>query len=373
MKAAMAGLILTINGGSSSVKFALFECGAGLTRTAKGCIKSQNSQDAAQQVINWVKSQTDLANIVAVGHRLVHGGPKYLQHGLITPEMLKELRRVSPIDPDHLPGEIALIEALDRSLPNLPQVACFDTAFHRDLPPVAKRLPIPRKYFDEGVHRYGFHGLSYAYLMEELARQAGEQAAKRRIILAHLGAGASMAAVYDGKCIDTTMSFTPTAGLVMATRCGDLDPGLLVYLMREKKMSADQIDKLINHQSGLLAVSGIGSDMQELLAVRSKNPDAAAAVDLFCYQARKWIGALAGALGGLDTLVFAGGIGENAAEVRTEICSSLCHLGVQLDTAQNAASNAIISTGQSPATVRVIRTDEEIMIARIVLSVVPCH
>jgi acetate kinase len=249
-------------------------------------------------------------------------------------------------------------------------VACFDTAFHRDLPTVAKLLPIPRKYFDKGVRRFGFHGLSYSYLMEELTRLAGPQAAQGRIILAHLGAGASMAAVREGKCIDTTMSFTPTAGVVMGTRSGDLDPGLFVYWMRQEKMSADELDDLVNKKSGLLGVSGVSSDMQELLEKRGGNQHAAEAVDLFCYQARKWIGALAAALGGLDTLVFSGGIGENAAEVRAQICIGLEYLGVQLDDAGNAAKEGIISKDNGPVVVRVIATDEEIMIAKIVAGLV---
>ncbi|HTQ39618.1 MAG TPA: acetate/propionate family kinase [Pirellulales bacterium] len=372
----MSPYVLTVNGGSSSVKVALFEvvAGSAATRKAAGAFKSQNSLDAAGGVLDWIKQQqANINDIAAIGHRIVHGGPKHLEHGLITAEMLAELKRVSPIDPDHLPGEIALIEALGKAFPQVPQVACFDTAFHRHLPAVAKTLPIPRKYEAQGVHRYGFHGLSYAYLMEALARQAGTEAVQGRIILAHLGAGASMAAVRDGKCIDTTMSFTPTAGLVMATRTGDLDPGMLVYLMRQEKMTADQIDHLVNRESGLLGVSGISSDMKELLAKRGENKFAAQAVDIFCYQARKWIGALAAALGGLDTLVFSGGIGENAVEVRAEICRGLGHLGVQLDAAQNAASAAVISANGSPTTVRVIPTDEESMIARIVLSLASCQ
>jgi acetate kinase len=378
----MPRYVLTVNGGSSSVKVALFEAtgvagtagvaGSQLSRKAAGAFKSQNSLDAASGVLDWIKQQrASISDIAAIGHRIVHGGPKHLKHSLITPEMLAELKRVSPIDPNHLPGEIALIEALDKSFPGVPQVACFDTAFHRHLPAVAKTLPIPRKYEEEGMHRYGFHGLSYAYLMEELSRQAGEPAAQGRIILAHLGAGASMAAVYQGKCIDTTMSFTPTAGLVMATRTGDLDPGVLVYLMRQEKMTADQIDHLVNRESGLLGVSGISSDMKELLAKRDENKFAAQAVDIFCYQARKWIGALAAALRGLNTLVFSGGIGEHAAEVRKQICDGLAHLGVNLDAARNAANAPIISTDDSPTSIRVIPTDEESMIARIVLSLVP--
>ncbi len=365
----MAGYVLTINGGSSSVKFALFDVGRQLQRTSAGSIKSQNSQDAAGQVLEWVKQQAQVQDVAAIGHRIVHGGPKYLEHARITPEMVAELRRVAAIDPDHLPGEIGLIESLEKAFPGVPQVACFDTAFHRDLPQVAKMLPVPRRYFEQGVRRYGFHGLSYTYLMEELARVGEKQAAQGRVILAHLGAGASMAAVRECKCIDTTMSFTPTAGLVMATRSGDLDPGLLVYLMRQEKMTADQIDELVNKQSGLMGISGSSSDMKELLAKRNQDKAAAEAVDIFCYQARKWIGALAAALGGLDTLVFSGGIGEHATEIRWQICDGLGHLSVMIDAAKNtdasaAGRAAVISADQSPVTVRVIPTDEEIMIAR---------
>jgi len=358
----MAGYVLTINGGSSSVKVALFD--DGLRRKAAGSLKSQNSQDAAQRVLEWVNGQADVKDIAAIGHRIVHGGPKYLEHAIITPEMLTALRGISAIDPDHLPGEISLIESLGKSFPKAPQVACFDTAFHRELPLVAKMLPIPRKYFEQGVWRFGFHGLSYSYLMQELERVAGKDAAWGRVVLAHLGAGSSMAAVREGKCLDTTMSFTPTAGLVMATRSGDLDPGLLVYLLREKRMNADQLDEMVNRQSGLIGVSGGIADMKDLLAKRAGNKPAAEAVDIYCYQARKWVGALAAALGGLDTLVFSGGIGENAAEIRSQICDGLEYLGVKLDAARNGNQANIISVDGSPTSVRVIATDEEIMIAR---------
>ena len=266
----MPRYILTINGGSSSVKVALFETGATLEKKSAATIKSPNSRDAADGVFQCLKFQAKLSDIAAIGHRIVHGGPRYTDHSRILPELVEELHRIAPIDPDHLPGEIALIEAFQTHCPAIPQIACFDTVFHRDLPDVAKRLPLPRKYADAGIRRYGFHGLSYAYLMEELVRQAAEYAANGRVILAHLGAGASMAAVRDGKCIDTTMSFTPTAGLVMATRTGDLDPGVLVYLMRQEKLTADQIDELINKKSGLLGVSGSTSDMRELLGRRDR-------------------------------------------------------------------------------------------------------
>jgi acetate kinase len=369
--------VLTINGGSSSVKFALFETGSMLQRKSAGSVQRLSvvdvkayGQAAADGLLKWLKPLAQLKDIAAIGHRIVHGGPKYLEHVLIRPEVLHELQTISPIDPDHLPGEIALIEAMGKYFPDVPQVACFDTVFHRDMPPVAKRLPIPRKYETEGVRRYGFHGLSYAYLMEQLGTLAKAQVAGGRVILAHLGNGCSMAAVRGGKSIDTTMAFTPTAGLMMGTRCGDLDPGVLVYLMREKKMSADQVDELVNKKSGLLGVSEISSDMRDLLAKQNTNPNAAEAVELFCYVARKWIGALAAALNGLDTLVFSGGIGENAPDVRSRICTGLEHLGVQIDAVRNNERAPIVSTDDAAVTVRVIPTDEEIMIARIVERIV---
>ncbi|MEO8071485.1 MAG: acetate/propionate family kinase, partial [Acidobacteriota bacterium] len=274
-----------------------------------------------------------------------------------------------PYAPDHLPMEVALIDLLRRRHPGIPQVACFDTAFHRDMPRVAQVLPIPRRYQAKGVQRYGFHGLSFAYLMEELARTAGEQAARGRVILAHLGNGASLAAVRDGKSIDTTMGFTPAAGLVMGTRSGDLDPGLVSFLARTEAMTPAQFDDLVNHQSGLVGVSETSSDMRDLIAHEAADPRAAEAVTLFCYQAKKWIGALAAALGGLDTLVFSAGIGERSGAVRARICEGLGFLGVELDLAHNAKDSAVISTWRSRATVRVLPTDEELMIARSVTRV----
>ena len=283
---------------------------------------------------------------------------------LVTQELLDELHRISPYDPDHLPSEIELIETFRQRHPKLPQVACFDTAFHRTMPRVAKLLPIPRRYDAKGVQRYGFHGLSYAYLMEELARLGDPAATTGRVILAHLGNGASMAAVRDGKSIDTSMSFTPTSGLVMSTRSGDLDPSLAPYLARTEQMTTEQFYKMVNHESGLLGVSETSSDMRDLLAQEAHDIRAAEAVALFCYQAKKWIGAFAAALGGLDTLVFAGGIGENAPLVRARICDGLGFLGIEIEEKRNAASEGVISTDASRATVRVIRTDEDLMIAR---------
>jgi acetate kinase len=283
--------------------------------------------------------------------------------------MMDELRQLSPFDPEHLPEEILLTEAFHRRFPDLPQIACFDTAFHHDMPRVARLLPIPRRYFARGVQRYGFHGLSCAYLMEELARVAGAKAAQGRVILAHLGNGASVTAVRGGKSIDTSMSFTPTAGLPMSTRSGDLDPGLGWYLARAEQVTARQFHHMVNHESGLLGVSEISSDVRELLLREKEDVRAAEAVELFCYQAKKWICALAGALEGLETLVFAGGIGENAPEVRARICRGLEFIGIKLDGTRNEAGAPVISSDGSPATVRVIRTDEEWIIARIVCRV----
>ena len=304
--------------------------------------------------------------LTAVGHRVVHGGPKYSEPQRITTEMIEELRQLSPFDPEHLPEEILLIEAFHHQFPDLPQVACFDTAFHHDLPRVAQLLPIPRRYEAKGVRRYGFHGLSYAFLMGELARLAGAEAAQGRVILAHLGNGASLAAVRDGKSVDTSMSFTPTAGVPMSTRSGDIDPGLVWYLARTEEMSAKQFNEMVNFQSGLLGVSETSSDMRDLLESETHDVRAAEAVTLFCYQVKKWIGAFAAALGGLDTLVFAGGIGENAPTVRARICDGLEFLGIELEEKRNAANEGVISNGGQRVAVRVIRTDEEFMIAKMV-------
>ena len=304
-----------------------------------------------------------------VGHRVVHGGPKYFDPQRITTEMVAELRQLSPFDPEHLPVEILLTEAFHRRFPDLPQVACFDTAFHHDLPRVARLLPIPRRYKAEGVRRYGFHGLSYSFLMGELTRLAGPEAAQGRVILAHLGNGASLAAVHQGRPVDTSMGFTPTAGVPMSTRSGDLDPGLVWYLARTEKMNAKQFNEMVNFQSGLLGVSETSSDMRDLLDRETQDVRAAEAVALFCYQVKKWIGAFAAALGGLDTLVFAGGIGENASAVRFRICSGLEFLGIELEEKQNAANEGVISAADSRVAVRVIQTDEEWMIANLVCRV----
>jgi acetate kinase len=261
------------------------------------------------------------------------------------------------------------MEAFATRFSQVPQVACFDTAFHSTLPRVAKLLPIPRRYEAKGVQRYGFHGLSYSFLMQELQVVAGVKAARGRVILAHLGNGASMAAVRDGKSVDTSMGFTPAAGLVMSTRSGDLDPGLVAFLGRSEQMTETQFDRMIHHESGLLGVSEISSDMRDLLARETVDVRAAEAVALFCYQAKKWIGSFAAALGGLDTLVFAGGIGENCPSIRARICEGLGFLGVELNEARNAENAPVVSAVTGRVTARIIRTDEERMIARSVYRV----
>jgi acetate kinase len=317
----------------------------------------------------WIEERTRREALTAVGHRVVHGGPKYSEPQRITAEMVQQLHDLSPFDPEHLPEEILLTEAFHHRFPDLPQVACFDTAFHHDLPRVARLLPIPRRYEAQGVRRYGFHGLSYAFLMGELARLAGAEAAQGRVILAHLGSGASLAAVRDGKSVDTSMSLTPAAGVPMSTRSGDVDPGLVWYLSRTEHMSAKQFNEMVNFRSGLLGVSETSSDMRDLLDREAQDGRAADAVALFCYQVKKWIGAFAAALGGLDTLVFAGGIGEHAATVRARICDGLGFLGIELEERHNVAEAAVISTAASRVTVRVMHTDEEWMIATTVCRV----
>ena len=383
--------LLTINGGSSSIKFALFEAGDSLRRILEGALERIGLPEATLRVkgvgpadtfsrsvtapdhtvavgllMDWIEARSGHEALTAVGHRVVHGGPKYSAPQVITAEMVGELRRLSPFDPEHLPEEILLIEAFQRRFPDLPQVACFDTAFHHDLPRVARLLPIPRRYEAQGVRRYGFHGLSYAFLMEELARLAGPDAAQGRVILAHLGNGASLVAVRDGKSIDTSMGFTPAAGLPMSTRTGDLDPGLVWYLARTEKMSAKQFNEMVNSRSGLLGVSETSSDMRDLLDREAQDVRAAEAVALFCYQVKKWVGAFAASLGGLATLVFAGGIGENAPIVRARICDGLGFLGIEIDEKRNAANEGVISAAAGRVAVRVIHTDEALMIAKTV-------
>ena len=387
--------ILTINGGSSSIKFALFEAGTPLrlilageiariglpeaTLRVRGAHQEDNFSQpvtapdhpaAVSALMDWLEERLGRDTLAAVGHRVVHGGPKYSEPQRISAKMVEELHRISSFDSEHMPAEIMLIEALQRRFPDLTQVACFDTAFHHGLPRVAQLLPIPRRFEAQGVRRYGFHGLSYTFLVEELARLTGVEILQGRVILAHLGNGASLAAVHNGKPVDTSMSFTPTAGLVMSTRSGDLDPGLLCYLMRTEGLDATGLNEMVNSRSGLLGISETSSDMRDLLDHEAEDVRAAEAVALFCYQVKKWIGAFAAALGGLDTLVFAGGIGENAPTIRARICEGLDFLGIALDIAQNTKNEGVISTGPSRVAIHVIRTDEELMIARSVCRII---
>ena len=384
--------VLTLNGGSSSIRFAVYEAGDTPRRRLHGKIDrigvsgttlvandpagtpqvprrlaAANHRAAVGFLLDWLEAHPVFASVKAVGHRVVHG-MKHSDPERVTPKLLAELHRLTPYAPDHLPREIGLIEALRKRYPTLPQVACFDTAFHRTMPRVAKLLPVPRRYAAKGVERYGFHGLSYSYLMEELGR-LDPAAAKGRVILAHLGNGASLAAVRRSKSIDTSMGFTPAAGLVMSTRSGDLDPGLIYYLARTERVTTARFQRMVNHESGLLGVSAISADLRELLAREARDARAADAVALFCYQARKWIGAFAAALGGLDTLVFAGGIGENAPLIRKRISDGLDFLGIELNSKRNAKNAPLISRNGGRVNVRVIRTDEELMIARSVIRV----
>ena len=390
---ASASTVLTINGGSSSIRFAVYEAGQPLRRRLAGKVdriglsgttfsfndtsgKSQDSlaietggrSSAVAFLLDWLETQNVFDSVKAVGHRVVHG-MGHNEPERVTPELLNELHHITPYDPEHLPLEIALIEAILQRHPALPQVACFDTAFHRTMPRVASMLPIPRRYEAAGVRRYGFHGLSYEFLLEQLARLGDSAATSGRVILTHLGNGASVAAVRDGRSVDTSMGFTPAGGLMMSSRSGDLDPGLVSFLARTEKMSAAQFQTMVNHDSGLLGVSETSSDLRDLLAQEGVDTRAAEAVALFCYQTKKWIGSFAAALGGLDTLVFAGGIGENAPVIRERICNGLGFLGIELDQQRNSQNALRISSDTSQVAVRVIRTDEELMIAKSVTRV----
>ena len=380
--------ILTINGGSSSIKFAMYGMAENPNKIFSGQIKrigldnpeftvtnnisdekneiiidATNFKEAAEVLIEWLKKQKSFDQISCIGHRIVHG-MEHTHPQIIDDNLLKELNKISEYDPDHLPAEIEMIELFKKQFPKLLQVACFDTSFHTTMPRVAKVLPIPHRFDKAGIQRYGFHGLSFTYLMETLKDIKGTDESKERIILAHLGNGASLAAVKDGRSIDTTMGFTPVGGLVMGTRPGDLDPGVAWYMMQSEGMTIAQFNHLINHESGLLGVSEISSDMQDLLQKEKEDVRAAEGVELFCYSVKKWIGAFTAVLNGLDTLVFSGGIGENAPVIRSRICKDFDYLGIEIDEEENKKNATIISTINSKVKVYVIPTDEEIIIAK---------
>ncbi|MET4081944.1 acetate kinase [Pedobacter sp. UYP30] len=381
--------LLTINGGSSSIKYALYEIedalnpvfsaemegiGSGKTQLHSkklegvqehAIIEIANHTEAAEWIVEWLKKE--FIEVKAIGHRIVQG----MEHTLpdiITEELIERLKSVSAYDPEHLPSEIKLIEVFRKHYPDLDQVVCFDTAFHNDMPDVAKLVPIPLKYRDKGVKRYGFHGLSYAYLLQEFERIEGTEKAKEKIIIAHLGSGASLAAIKDRKSVDTSMGFTPASGLTMSTRSGDIDPGVAWYLQKFEKLTPSQFNHMVNHESGLFAISETTADMQQLLKLEQKDKRAAEAVDFFCYQCVKWIGAFTAALGGLDTLIFSGGIGEHAPKIRERICAKLRFLGIDLDVPKNEKNEEVISKSASKISVRVMKTNEELIIAQSVCT-----
>lgn len=378
--------VLSINGGSSSIKFALFD-----TSSFKFLIKGElvgigsnligfhyeseydkksisdlslnNHQEATHYLIDWLEKEVDIQKISGIGHRIVQGMSHTLPE-IITPQLLIDLKKLSPFDPEHLPLEIGLMEVFLSRFPKIRQVACFDTEFHSEMPLKAKMLPIPRHYFSRGIQRYGFHGLSYAYLISELKREVGADLPHKKIILAHLGSGSSLAAIQEGKSVDTSMGFTPNSGFPMGTRSGDLDPGLFTYIQKNEELTTDQFTRLFSHESGLLGLSETSSDMRELKKIAQKDPRAQEAINIFCYQIKKWIGAFTAVLSGLDDLVFTGGIGENDPEARESICKGLEFLGIILETSRNQNNEPIISVQGSEVTVRVIKTQEETMIAR---------
>lgn len=385
-------MLLIINGGSSSIKFAIFNQSdppekifsghidnIGKTSISLKTLKANNKlaetiqltttdyPSSIQYLLNWLGSNMDFNKITTIAHRIVHG----MQHtapAIITESLLTSLKQIIPYDPDHLPNEINLMEVFRQHHPDKIHIACFDTAFHQTMPRVARLLPIPRRFEKKGIVRYGFHGLSYQYLLLALEKIAGRDAARGRVVLAHLGNGASLAAVYQGQSMDTSMAFTPASGIPMSTRSGDIDPGVAWYMMKSENLSADQFNHLINHESGLLGMAATSGDMADLLVRESTDIRAEEAINQFCYEVRKKIGAYAAALGGIDTLVFSGGIGENAAIIRQRVCEQLGFLGIELDAQRNQENNRLISVDNGNVAVRVISTDEEWMMAQIVTA-----
>ena len=387
--------ILALNSGSSSLKFALYQFGQQEELLVSGHLTKIGSQDgrflchgkkpdwnldrqltvhdhgvAIETLLDRLADKKNFPEFDALGHRLVHGGPKHTQPLLLTPRTIAELRDLSPLARDHLPHEIEAIELVAKRFPGIKQVACFDTAFHQNMPRAAKTFALPQHFYDQGIRRYGFHGLSYQYILEYLRQTAGQSTAQGRLIIAHLGNGASMVAVRNGQSLDTTMGMTPLAGLVMARRCGDLDPGAVLYLLREHGLDVNELGRILNTESGLIGVSGVTWDMEHLLDQEATNPQAALAVELFCRQAQKQLGALIMTLGGLDTLVFTAGIGENAPVIRARIVAGLKFLNTRLDPERNDASAPIISSEDSAIVVRVVKTNEELTIARQTFEVV---
>ncbi len=381
--------ILTVNSGSSSIKFSLYHMGQTERKILSGQTQGIGQKDslfyvedgqgkslkqeckympdhavALRAVFEWLKENKFDQDLDAVGHRVVHGGCKYSDPCLVTQQLIMNLRRLVPLAPEHLPRELDAIELIGQLYSSLKQIICFDTAFHQNMPQVARCYALPRYLWDEGVLRYGFHGLSYEYIVGELTSREDINSSGKRVVIAHLGHGASMAAVYNHQSIETTMGFAPTGGLVMSTRPGDLDPGVILYLLQEKRMTLPQMKETISQKAGLLGVSDTSHDMKKLLSQEKKDPRAALAINLFCYQAKKFLGALTAVLGGLDTLVFTGGIGENAPTVRWRICEGLEFMGCHIDFERNKVNAPVISRKDSPVKVLVIQTNEELVIAR---------
>jgi acetate kinase len=354
--------ILAVNAGSATLKMALVAVDAGIrelrAKTWTGSIAEREAE-----ALDAIAAFTGGAPVGAIGHRLVHGGPRHHRAERITPPLLRELESLVSLAPHHLPSALGLIRALQQKHAGVPQIVCFDTSFHHDLPEIAARLPIPRSYDASGLRRYGFHGLSFAYIVEEL-RGSDPALLGGRLVLAHLGNGSSLAAVRDGRSIDTSMSFTPLGGTMMSTRSGDIDPGVVAFIAQREGLSGDGIEALFGGRSGLAAVSGSTGDVRELLDREAADPRARLALDMYAYQVRKWIGAFAAALGGLDGLVFSGGIGEHSPDVRSRICAELAFLGVQLDRQRNSANSRAISPPGARVAVLVIPTNEAITIAR---------
>jgi acetate kinase len=344
---------LVFNAGSTSVKVAVFDQEGAARRF------SVPASDADALI---ERAFAEAGPVKAVGHRVVHGGERHVRPCRLDRGLLSDLGALAPYDPHHLPRQLALIEEVSRRRPDLPQVACFDTAFHATLPVEARMLPLPRRLYDAGVRRYGFHGLSYQWALAELERRWGGAAARERLVVAHLGGGASLAAVKDGRCLDTTMGFSPSGGIPMSTRSGDVDPGVVAYLARTEGLTAEGFAALASEQSGLLGISGSSGDLKVLCAAMATDRHAAQAVALFCYEVRKRIGAFAAALGGLDRLVFTGGAGEHGVQVRALICQGLAFLGVELDPDRNAAHGPVISASDGKVAVEVIAADEERMV-----------
>ena len=383
------GTILVINSGSSSVKFALFDMAADEPRRVwQGALERigfdagrfaatdvrgtilidetlaiPNHVVALDLLLGWVEDRMSQKDLIAVGHRVVHGGEECDCSLLVTPALEVRLKRLIPLAPLHLPHNLAGIVAVRLRRPDLPQVASFDTAFHHGLPRVARLTGLPRRFEEDGVRRYGFHGLSYEYVIDEVRRRDDDAATDGRIIVAHLGNGASMAAIKDGRSVETTMGFSTLAGLPMGTRPGDLDPGVLLHLLIEKQMPAEALQDLLYDASGLLGISGLSRNMADLLA-RRVAPEAAEAIEFFCHHARRHLAGLTVALGGLDRLVFTGGIGANSPEIRARICDGLGYLGLALDAGRNAGHERVVSSDGSPVLIEAFKTDEELVIAR---------